>query len=66
MSIDVWTRVRDNSLDTDGVGLGVGPEGDLGENLVRERARHDPPAQCTSSVQCSEKVERVERTRGDR
>lgn len=30
-----------DSLDTEGVGLGVGPEGNLGEDLVGERARHD-------------------------
>ena len=36
MSIRASTRVGEDSLDTDGVGLGVGPEGDLGENLVRE------------------------------
>jgi len=29
------------NVDTEGVGLGVGPEGNLGEDLVGERARHD-------------------------
>ena len=28
-------------LDTKGVGRAVGPEGDLGQGLVGERARHD-------------------------
>lgn len=39
---DLLIEVLGEDVDTDGVLGVVGPEGDLGENLVGERARHDP------------------------
>lgn len=38
---DLLVEVLGEHVDTKGVRLNVGPEGDLGKNLVGERARHD-------------------------